>query len=264
MVQRLFERGDGQDAARLHRFHQFLSECPTVYSDYSGLAGEYEFLSQMEAAWKAFVVRLDPTLETSTAGKFRHVRACDFGKVQQQVLLHISKLEQESGNRMCVMSDILDRLHPAARQQVEAMMPAVSADVESAAEAYAAIQKWLMANRFWIFTDLPKSWCIVHQQECLLFPGTREDDVSDLTEEDVEEQPGPCCKRQKMQEPSGIHINFAGNTCKGWSSVGSNRRFGDKSELVHAVWLSERARRGERGGEHLFISECTVRYPCED
>ena len=218
----------------------------------------------MEAAWKAFVARLDPTSETSTAGKFRHVSACDFGKVQQQVLLHISKLEQESGNRMCVMSDILDRLRPAARQKVEAMMPAVSADVESAAEAYAAIQKWLMANRFWIFKtcrspgalSISRNACCSQAHTRMMFqtwPRKMLRSSLDL-----------AARGRRCRSSQASTSTFAGNTCKGWSSVGSNCRFGDKSELVHAVWLSERARRGERGEEHLFISECTVRYPREN
>ena len=272
ILERLFNRGDGLDMARFHRVDQLLSGEPVVYSDYSGLAGEYEFLHQIQFAWKDFCAghgqRWLPAAWEPPS--IRHTRVCDYGRLQQQVLCHISGLERAAGNRLCVMSDILDRLHPSARCYVEAAKPCSEASMEEAAQAYHGLQTYLMENRSWIFTENPCSRCVAHCQTCPLFPETApgldlDEGEGNCASPPLATQPAePKAKKQKTAETrSQLVMNFAGTTCKGWSLVGKRRCFADVSELPHGVWLAERAWRAETGEEDLFVSENTSQYPAE-
>ena len=50
IVKRVFERGDGNDALPLARFKSLVAGGLHVYSDYSGMAGEFEALFQLGEA----------------------------------------------------------------------------------------------------------------------------------------------------------------------------------------------------------------------
>ena len=138
-----------------------------------------------------------------------------------------------------MFQDLADRLGPVAAQYVTAMRPDEKAPVAEASRAYSTMASWLMENRGML---LRKSYCVKHQSYCNL---------------STEGEAGTA---------DMLKVHFAGTTCKGWSSVGQKRYFGDKSEEPHAIWLAHRRVEGEREDgccEDLVISECTVRYPSE-
>ena len=247
VLQRLFQRGDGQDDLRKVRLQTLLSRDVYVYSDYSGLAGEYEAFHQMTAALNEF---FQPQKKIA----FQHTRACDFGDVQQTVLRYISMLESGS---MCVMRDLNDRLCSEARNHLDALMPPKNAPAEEASSAYAAMSAFLLENRAWAYSQDGKSHCMVHNKRCPLLP-----EIANSAET-LGDAAG-AAPRQPGREQ--LLISLAGTTCKGWSSVGKKKYFADVSERPHAVWLGHRMVAAERSCgpcEDIFFSECTTRYPAQ-
>ena len=265
ILQRLFKRGDDDDLGRMHRVHALLAGENFVYSDYSGLSGEYEILSQLESALNEWLRG-----ESMAPVTFRHARVCDFGETQQIVLRFISRQQQSSGKVLCVMNDILDRLCPTARTYVTASLPEPGMPPEHAAAAYAGILEWLIANRQWVYGD-HTSLCLAHGRACKLCPRCDADEPAQVQGCSLEDggsgasSSEPAFKRGKVSSFSrrGVRINFAGNTCKGWSMVGKQRFFSDPSELAHSVWIVERRLLAEMGQEDAFVSECTVKYPVQ-
>ena len=231
VVQKLFARGDGNDEARLNRLKSLLGGGLQVYSDYSGMAGEYEFLFQLAEA-------LTSKMELHVT----HRRFCDISKVSQSILKRIS--ETEFDDQPCVMCDINSRLPKHAIDWLDAAMPLHEDSAESSARSFASMEKYLMENRDAIFSSATTDWCVVHNGNCSLFPERSSPDGAD-------------------DEARPLVANFAGTTCRGWSSAGKSRHFGDPSERPHSVWISERRFRAEKLKESVFFSECTPRYPVE-
>lgn len=265
IMKSLFLCGDSSDLERLHRTLELLRGKNYVYSDYSGLSGEREILWQLVSALNNHCRQRAIDCNVSVI----HSRMCDVGDLQQQILRFISEQEKDKGgnsnNEVCVMSDILDRLSSTAKDFVKAASPSEEMDVPAKAEAYRMILEWLISNRGWAFSR--SSRCIVHQRLCSLVP--EEVEGSDAEREgvgsDAAESSGPPLKRCKADrdQSAGLRVSFAGTTCKGWSSVGNRKYFGDKSELIHNVWVVERLLRAERQEEDCFFSECTTNYPVQ-
>lgn len=254
--------GDGSDGERLGRLQALLLPGVCMYSDYSGLAGEYELMCQMRAALTMFASEHDAPLLKDVA--VVHSRFCDNGKVQQQVLSKISEMHDKQS---CVLADINDRLPAEARQILDTMLPAgekIAASV--AAEAYASMSTWLRDNRSWVFPSQPFCKCIVHEKMCPVFPQGNNPD-----EGPVRSPPSKRVRRKLFQSESSescrrplqqkLRVNVAGTTCIGWSQAGKGLHFADPSERPHAIWATERLRRAELGLEDMFFSECTPRYP---
>ncbi|CAJ1412419.1 unnamed protein product, partial [Effrenium voratum] len=248
VLDRLTQRNDGSDGERLHRLESHFRRGLCVYSDYSGISGEHEIFWQMTHA-------LQQRSMYASMDSVQLTRVCDFGSVQQNVLMQLSALEPEG---FCVMQDINDRLPPVARQVLDAAMPPRDADVVTAAAAYKDMASYLMDNRQWVYTDA-FSQCLAHSRRCRLF---RRIDDSPAQELDADSQPSPS-KRPRVEGPRKLRINFAGTTCKGWSMAGKQLQFSDVSERPHAVWITERFRRAEVAEEDLFFSECTPKYPVQ-
>eukprot|EP00435_Cladocopium_sp_Y103_P075920 s7_g69.t1 len=159
VVEKLFARGDGSDAERLNRLKSLLAGGLQVYSDYSGMAGEYEFLFQLaEALASSARVELNVT----------HRRFCDINKISQAVLKQIS--ETEIAEQPCVMCDINSRLPKHAIDWLDAAMPSPEDTAESSANSYVSMEKYLMENRDAIFSLATMDWCVAHNRKCSLFP----------------------------------------------------------------------------------------------
>ena len=257
----LFGFGDSSDLERLHRTLQLLRGKNYVYSDYSGLSGEYEILWQLVSALNDHCSCCGIDCNVSVI----HSRMCDVGELQQQVLRFISEQEKDkSNNETCVMCDILDRLCPTAKNYVKAASPPEELDAPSKAQAYQTMLEWLISSRAWAFSR--SSRCIVHQKQCSLVPEDMEgcDAACGSVDSDAEIS-GPAFKRCRADrdQSAGLRVSFAGTTCKGWSSVGSRKYYADKSELIHNVWVVERMLRAERKEEDCFFSECTTNYPAK-
>ena len=233
IVEKLFARGDGNDYARLNRLKSLCAGGLQVYSDYSGLAGEYEFLFQLGEA-------LNLHADTKMNFTVTHRRFCDSSKVAQSILKKIS--ETQVDHEPCVMCDINSRLPKHALAWLDASMPSPEDSAESSAGSYRSMERYLMENRDAIFQHATTDWCVVHNRRCSLFP-----ERSQSTDDQL--QP--------------LVMNFAGTTCRGWSSAGKSRHFSDPSERPNAIWISERRYRCEKLLESIFFSECTPRYPVQ-
>ena len=234
IVKRVFERGDGNDALRLARFKSLVAGGLHVYSDYSGMAGEFEALFQLGEA-----------LASRVEFAVSHRRFCDISKLAQGILKEISSMEF---NEPCVMSDINSRLPEHALRWLNAAEPAGEDSAEAAASSYGSMDMYLKQNRKSIFADATHDWCIVHNRRCELFP-----QVCGLYDDECDDG---------FKQP--LVINFAGTTCKGWSAVGKGRCSSDPSERPHSSWTNERGFRASetvQSQETMFFSECTPRYP---
>ncbi|CAL1127839.1 unnamed protein product [Cladocopium goreaui] len=228
------DRGDGNDALRLARFKSLVAGGLHVYSDYSGMAGEFEALFQLGEA-----------LASRVEFEVSHRRFCDISKLAQGILKEISSMEF---NEPCVMSDINSRLPEHALRWLNAAEPAGEDSAEAAASSYGSMDMYLKQNRKSIFADATHDWCIVHNRRCELFP-----QVCGLYDDECDDG---------FKQP--LVINFAGTTCKGWSAVGKGRCFSDPSERPHSIWTNERGFRASetvQSQETMFFSECTPRYP---
>lgn len=231
LVGKVFCRNDGNDQVRLARFKALVASGLSVYSDYSGMAGEYEFLFQLNEA-----------LSSKVVFDIDHRRFCDISKVSQAILSNISEIEF---GEPCVMCDINSRLPQHAVSWLDAAMPSQGDNLEAAAASYGSMQTYLMENRQTIFRHAEKDWCVVHRKLCSLFP------PSQRSQSDGDNPSQP------------LVMNFAGTTCRGWSSAGKGRHFSDPSERPHSIWITERRYRAEELLEDMFISECTPRYPVQ-
>ena len=257
--------GDGSDGERIARLQALLRPGVCMYSDYSGLAGEYELMCQMRAALTVFAAEHD-TPQLKDVG-IDHSRFCDHGKVQQKVLSSISEMHDK---QICVLSDINDRLPAQAQQILDGMLPPdEKISAEAAAAAYASMFEWLRTNRSLVFPSQPTCHCIVHERMCPVFPQGSDAGQGPARSPPLKrvrrklfqsqsESSEPCCMPPSQQK---LRVNVAGTTCIGWSQAGKGLHFADPSERPHAIWATERLRRAELGLEDMFFAECTPRYP---
>ena len=227
----LLQRRDGNDAVRKARLEGLLSNGVLVSSDYSGLSGEHMMFSQMEHV-------IGQHLDLPVQHVFCHTAVCDIGELQREVLLELSRQQQNSGQgSLCVFGDINDRLDATARSMLDSLTPAPDADPTEAASSYQTMTEWVMSNRAWALRS--ESPCYAHRQSCSLRPAVSSEDSSQIP----------------------LRLHMAGNTCKGWSSAGKKLFHADKSERVLGIWMADRRKAAENGLEDLFVSECTVCFP---
>ena len=173
---------------------------------------------------------------------------CDNGALQQKILQQLAAHQAASseGQKLCVFQDINDRLTPTARNLLDGMTPDPSAPLKEAADAYKQMAAWLMTNRDWALRD--EDPCATHDRMCSLTPELQ--------------LPQGCM----ADSPRPLRMHLAGNTCKGWSTVGKMKFFADASERPLGIWLADRRRQAERTdglAEDIFFSECTVKYPAQ-
>ena len=267
------------------RLHALLLAKVLVASDYSGYGSEIEALScgcaalQKTHAWQF------------PAPPLVFKRVCDIGGIPQQVLTSLS--QQRFGGRMCVFSDIVDHCHPQAAAYLRASVPDEESTQAAAEEAYQSMLAWLIRNRSWALSAECKQWCLVHKAMCSVCPAEgwiqnlqvlrQNMRKRKLPERDAESDksnfdPG-CSDAASESEPLAAlpettqtkpgmdrpwSISFAGVTCDGWSTMGSQARFGHASELPRNVWVVERLVRGEQSCEDVAFVECTSKYPAAE
>jgi hypothetical protein len=180
--------------------------------------------------------------------RFSFVRACDNDHLPQKVLLQAAKKLDKC--RTCVSPDILSVLDKDTRKFLDEMEPPLEmrtsdkeADRVHASKMYSQMLDWLMANRARIIPEDASFPCMVHEQQCKLEPSGREIQMDD--------------------DDRVLKLNWAGTTCKGWSTVGDSGGFCDASEKIHAVFVTQRARMAELNKEDGFFGECTSKYPVD-
>lgn len=148
LLNHLLQNGDGSDGLRTARIHALFSREVLVYSDYSGMAGEYEFLFQIENAMQSDGIVMDANI--------KHHRVCDHSKIAQTILKQISDMEF---SEMCVFNDINDRLPKHCRDWLDA-----------AGNAYESMQTYLDENREIAFAGPVAAHCVAHSRDCNPFP----------------------------------------------------------------------------------------------
>lgn len=244
----------GLNDDELLRLSMVLGGSMVVYSDYSGMDTYREAL---ELGSKAAMRRLGVELPDNG---LQFVRACDIAKTPQKILCSISNMYDKG--RSCVFADIRDRLVPAAQRFLQEAAPEGKTNREVAVAAYSAITEWAMVNRSWIFAQ--SSPCLQHGKDCPAHPA---------------QGGGPSSKRARLESKAGqgiehecitesakakgmppLFVHTSGMSCEGWSSVGDQLQFGDRTELINAIFVAERRRRAEDGDEDIFFGECTPRF----
>ena len=257
-LERIFQHGDGQDAARRARLQALFSTGLIVAGDYSGLWGDRECLEQTKAALKMW-----PGWDVDMEKAIHHVRSCDKDSTCKVVLKHWAT-EVDNG-KSCVFDDLFDRLPPWARVWVEGAVPAADASPEVAVAAHTDIFQYLHKHRELIFPRTAVSPCLVHGKDCCV------DVLSAFQEQQVREAKELTAKQARFEDVDAEVdvadpvsrpwvISGAGTTCVGWSPAGKQQQFADPSEAPHAVYLVERIAKAEDEREDVFLQENSERY----
>ena len=224
-----------KDPDRERRLRSLLQSGVLASSDFSGMGGDREIMRQLDLVMQARNWPLDvPT-------RFRHVRACDIGRLQRTVLSYASM--NYDGFQSCMNGDLMERLPTTFLEAIYDMQPSEEDDVDTCVHKNCLIDSFIRENRAEMF-DGSSSYCYVHDNMCFTDRGLSLQD---------EQQPG--------QVP--LRMNLAGTTCVGWSAVGVRKGFGHTSEVAHSVWLNERMHKAEVLKEDMFIHECTMLYPAQ-
>ncbi|CAE7319270.1 unnamed protein product [Symbiodinium sp. CCMP2456] len=223
-----------KDPNREHRLRSLLEHGVLASSDFSGMGGDREIMRQLGLVMQARQWPLD------AAARFRHVRACDIGRLQRTVLSYMSMNHDDFGS--CVTGDLMERLPSTFLETISDMQPSEGDDVDTCVRKNSLIDSFIKENRAEIFAG-SASYCYVHDNMCLTDRGLHLQD-------------------EQSQVP--LRVNLAGTTCVGWSAVGSRKGFGHTSEVAHSVWLNERLHNAEALKEDMFIHECTMLYPAQE
>lgn len=235
------------------------------YGDYSGA----EYTSEGLSVGSIGLARKLGVPSEVFQESITHVRSCDIGVLQKTILLEASQTLRLSES--CVFSDLLDKLPAVGRAYLIEAKPDKNASPSDKELAYKGIEKWLYSNRSWLYTLDAKSTCFVHGEEtCYAHPLGK----SKVSETPIWAPFGSEPKQLNRTEQAikyvdsrtglrPLMMNTGTVSCVGWSSVGNKEKFGDESELPHAVWLIERIVRAEQGVEDCFFLECTEGYPVQ-
>lgn len=216
-----------------------LQRTTVMCSDYSGMDCPREAFDLVVQAveLETGVVFEQPPLKVG--------RTCDYGSLQQKVLLQVAAA---GGNCTCHFGNIMDRLPLAARRHVEGSLPPAGSTKEQRKQAFSDISAWLHANSSWIFTDGATSWCMTHQQQCRVRPSS----LASASQDDIMEQPG-------YEQP--LQATVAGVTCTAWTQEGKQEQSSHDSEVYLSIWVEERAAMQKSMREDIFWGECTPRFP---
>ena len=274
------------EADAVCRLHSHLLGKIVVSSDYSGYGSEIEAL---QCSFRAFVQKHSWHFAEPP---FVFKRACDIGTGPQKVLSSLSK--SHMGSKMCVFSDVVEHCHPRAVEYLRSAVPLPDASPEDAERAYAEMLEWLLKNRAWALPGDQVQKCLVHSGMCYVSPmasymlnarsvlskkrkvAQAMLDASDPSSASASSDRPSDQQLARVLSPSNdegcldfarpgmdrpLSISFAGVTCDGWSSMGSQKRFAHESELAHNVFVAERLARSEQGLEDIAFVECTQHYP---
>lgn len=210
-------------------------------TDYSGFDCPREMTYQITRAMQHEALQFRPQ---------NFVRACDNAKGPLDVLAWTSHHLDNSCS--CLLTDIQGCLSDEEMKTLDDMIPHKSSkkmtedEASENSTAYSAMLDYLMTNRQRIFPDPLESECRIH---------------------------GGCCaidaSRGRVYFDDALEVDWAGTTCTGWSSVGTQARFAHMSERTHCVWLVQRVVLAEAGKESCFfqafvslLTSCRVQILC--
>ncbi|CAE7776435.1 unnamed protein product [Symbiodinium sp. CCMP2592] len=238
-----------------------LSSGVIYYSDFSGYDAPRECLRVL----RDVLQRMQPDQEPFP---FHCVRACDVGRVQQDVLLQQS--ESLDANSSCVFANLQDRLPLWAAEWIHAVVPAGTSSLEAAAKANKDILEFLLENRCSILDATTKCHCLVHDRPCPVYPRLlacqehSEGSVSEQREQSVRSQTlGAAWWEDPPWTRKPLAMTAAGLVCTDYSVLGKQRRGAGVNEWAHHLWHVDRLRAAELGAESCFFSECAALYPVE-
>ena len=245
-VSSIFDAGDGLDTSRRSTFEQNLQRGLMCTSDYTGLWGDREALTQVLQGY-------DRKFGGNSASSVRFVRACDWNGCAQDVVKYWHEVVDE--NSCCLFDSILDRLPPIARSWVDSATPDEPCSSASAADAHADILLWLQEHKSMAFPFNATSKCLTHGGRCFVNP------LLAMAKRSKEKQQREAKRLRRSDSSSSAQastsaplvMNNAGTTCTGWTPAGKTLRFADPSEVPHAVYQVERGAAAESGWENLFV-----------
>ena len=238
-----------QDPARECRLKSWMMMGIGVYSDYSGIASEIEAL---RCVWE------DMRARAGWGGvqfPWKFHRVCDISPSCIHVLKQIS-LQQFSG-QMCVFKDLRLSMAPHSQKWMHAKLKELNTTEEAtpreardrAMATYDDLSKHLLRNG-------KSTWPLDRKRECEVHPGSScPIHPSSRTYEEKNDDAWDTL------HPDPMYIHFAGVTCDGWSTIGSQERFAHGSEATHSCYLGERKQFGDAGVEHIAFVECTPNHP---
>ena len=208
-----------EDPEREGRLREILLHGVLASSDFSGMGGDREIMAQLECAMS---IKRWPL--KAEGRRFRHVRACDISPLPQRVLCHSAM--RKDAFQSCVFADLLDRLPEATYDEVMALMPEKTDDMEVAIAKYTFIDSLIRERRHSICTESISSHCVVRDRECCLQKCALQ------MMQEIEAEESECADEPKRMP---LVLNSAGTSCVGRSSVGLKRRHADPSEVAVSV-----------------------------
>ena len=242
--------------------HSNLSSGVIYYSDFSGYDAPRECLRLLRNVLQRVVPEQEPF-------PLHCVRACDVGRVQQEVLVQQS--ENFDAGSSCVFQNLQDRLPSWVSEWIEAVAPAGTSSLEAAIKANKDILQFLLDKRSDVLDADSKCYCVVHDRPCPVYPrlvacqeqSTGSD--SRQREQSVRSQNlGAAWWEDLPWKGKPVAMTAAGLVCTDYSLLGKQRRAGGVSEWGHHVWHVDRVRAAELGAESCFFSECAPVYPVEE
>lgn len=231
--------------------NHFTSTGLVFTSDYTGVWGDREALTLVLDAWARTFNTLPSQIRVAFA------RGCDIDPLAAKCLRDVAALSTTQYS-CCIFRDVLDRLPALARHWVKAARPSTSDSRHQIVEALDSIQLWLMQNRSWVFDGSLSCRCETHQADCHVSGLALFHNSSDLQSRvcGIIDVDGDAAV---MARP--LIANVAGTSCLGWTRAGKQARWAHESEIIHAVWCTERISYAEQEIEDVFFQECSETYP---
>ena len=219
----------------------------------------------------------------------RFVRSCDWGNLQQQVLMLESQVYDDGG--ACVFGNILDRLTEDQKLWIEAASPSKEMSLEDAQAANSLIQSFMAQNRDQFSVDA-ESYCFMHRRKC---PVHVKQVLKNMTPASSSARVAGCSSAQQSAESAGepsrrrgsahsyvpwyekelqellpsqnpgdaIVCSVSGLVCTDFTPLGKRKGAsgGGVTDPCHTVWTEERLFQGKKCLEDWYFSENSGSYP---
>ena len=236
-----------------------------------------------------------------TMGKVRFVRGCDNGHVQQQVLTHLSRVQDDASS--CVFHDLLDRLPRNCIDWIDALVADSFDDDPEGTNV--AIENYLVQNNGGDLKADSMSWCVVHQRYCPLFPvwawraqrdgrqamvldlskrvaicgefNTQKKGRRQLNRSFSHSNPEDRSCRPWWQESrlhQGLHrssetenteaplcLSISGVKCTAFTPRGKQKRLADSTDKFHSIWIATAKIAAKLGLSDVDVVESAAQYP---
>ena len=227
-----------QAGSRFSNLVALLQDGYLATSDYSGYDCPREMVTQLFKALK-----LTNSFPTLCCPVCRFTRACDNDKLPLKVLTFLA--EEVDHCESCVNTNIENCLLDETKDKLDEMVPhkekakITKPEEREIKEAYEQMMQWLIQNRHTAFKERCASECIIHGHEC------------------------PGHPRQTSDCHGALRVNWGGNECIGWSTVGKQLRYAHASERTFAIWVVQRIIQAENQKEDGFFQDrCILFLSC--